>query len=53
MLYSISTRQICYNPCFQVVTVDWVLVAHTCIPSFSGIRDQDDNSVKAAQANRW
>jgi hypothetical protein len=28
-----------------------VLVAHTCTPSYSGGRDQEDGSLKPAQAN--
>jgi hypothetical protein len=30
--------------------VEW-LMAHTCNPSHSGIRDQEDHSLKPAQAN--
>jgi hypothetical protein len=29
----------------------WVLVAHTCNPSYSGGRDQEDDDSKPAQAN--
>jgi hypothetical protein len=29
----------------------WVLVAHTCNPSYSEGRDQEDHSSKTAQAN--
>jgi hypothetical protein len=30
---------------------DLVLVAHTCSPSYSGGRDQEDHSLKLAQAS--
>jgi hypothetical protein len=29
----------------------WTLVAHTCNPSYSGHRDQEDSSLKPPQAN--
>jgi hypothetical protein len=29
----------------------WMLVAHTCNPSYSGGRDQEDHSLTQAQAN--
>jgi hypothetical protein len=31
--------------------VCWVLVAHTCNPSYSGGRNQEDHGLKPAQAN--
>jgi hypothetical protein len=30
---------------------DWALVAHTCNPSYSGGRDQEDHCAKSVQAN--
>jgi hypothetical protein len=48
----ISTR-----PCIQspVLTkgenISWAPVAHTCNPSYSGGRDQEDRGSKPAQAN--
>jgi hypothetical protein len=30
---------------------NWVPVIHTCIPSYSGGRDQEDHGLKPAQAN--
>jgi hypothetical protein len=29
----------------------WALVAHTCNPSYSGGRDQEDHNLKPAQTN--
>jgi hypothetical protein len=29
----------------------WALVAHTCNPSYSGGRDQEDHNLKPGQAN--
>jgi hypothetical protein len=31
----------------------WALVAHTCNPSYSGGRDQEDHSSKPVQAKRF
>jgi hypothetical protein len=33
--------------------MDWVLVAHTCNPSYSGGRDQENLDSKPAQANSF
>jgi hypothetical protein len=37
---------VCYNPGFQVVTRDWILVAYSCNPRYSGGTDQKDHSWK-------
>jgi hypothetical protein len=29
----------------------WALVAHACNPNYSGVRNQEDPSLKPAQAN--
>jgi hypothetical protein len=31
--------------------ISWALVAHSCNPSYSGGRDQEDHSSKPSQAN--
>jgi hypothetical protein len=40
---------------FQIIspeaTIHWALVAHTCSPSYSGGRDQEDRGSKLAWAN--
>jgi hypothetical protein len=35
----------------QLFLFSWALVAHTCNPSYSGGRDQEDQGLKTAQAN--
>jgi hypothetical protein len=39
------------SPKFKPQSQGWPLVAHTCNPSYSGGRDQEDRSSKPAQAN--
>jgi hypothetical protein len=36
---------------FKIQSMSRVLVAHTCNPSYSGSRDQEDLGLKPAQAN--
>jgi hypothetical protein len=35
------------------VTTSWALVAHTCNPSYTGDRDQEDDGSKPAQAKQF
>jgi hypothetical protein len=35
----------------QLELISWVSGAHTCNPSYSGGRDQEDHSLKPAQEN--
>jgi hypothetical protein len=44
---SASFFELSTNKCL----LSWVLVAHTCNPSYSGDRDQEDRGSKPAQAN--
>jgi hypothetical protein len=37
----------------EIRIMSLVPVAHTCKPSYSGGRDQEDSSSKPAQANSW
>jgi hypothetical protein len=36
---------------FKTLISSWSRVAHACNPSYSGARDQEDQSLKPAQAN--
>jgi hypothetical protein len=43
-----------HNVCHEILNVKsegWLLLAHTCNPSYSGGRDQEDHSSKPAQVN--
>jgi hypothetical protein len=42
----------CGRVSIGVSAPNWVLVAHTCDPSYSGGREQEDFGWKPAQANR-
>jgi hypothetical protein len=35
----------------EIIKISWVPVAHTCNPSYSGGRDQQDPSLKPTQVN--
>jgi hypothetical protein len=39
------------EPFLKNTKINWVLVAHTCNPSYSGGRDQEDHGLKLAQGN--
>jgi hypothetical protein len=47
-LLEISSLNMSY---LKVLASAWVLVAHTCNPSYSGGRDQEDHGSKPARAN--
>jgi hypothetical protein len=50
-----SYMQIAVEICertFKKFEVSWTPVVHTCNPSYSGGRDQEDHSSKPAGANR-
>jgi hypothetical protein len=39
------------TPAPKALIFGWVMVAHTCNPSYSGDRDQEDHGLKPAQEN--
>jgi hypothetical protein len=36
---------------FSKISLSWATMAHTCNPSYSGDRDQEDHGLKPDQAN--
>jgi hypothetical protein len=46
-------KKTCYkDPAKMLAYVSWVLVAHTCNPSYLGGRSQEEQGLRPAQANR-
>jgi hypothetical protein len=52
-IYSILHKQMC-NKClvtlYLIVKIGWLLVAHTCNPSYSEGRDQEESNLRPAPA---